>query len=409
VKSLIGGILNRAPAYLGSVSFTIPWIGKTGAEAQMRQMGAVGTLFAIVNRTSTATAQATWRLYRKARSGKPEDRTEVTSHLALDIWNQPNPFMSGTEFREAIQQHIDLTGEWWWLISRSEIAREIPLELWPMRPDRIAPVPNPRKFISGYVYTGPLGEKIPLQLDEVEFCKMPNPLDPYRGMGPVQAIMTDLDSSRYTSEWNRQFFLNSAEPNGVIEVDHNMDDKEWLTFTNRWREQHQGVANAHRVAVLERAKWKDRQFTMRDMQFEQLRNVTREVIREAFAFPKPMLGAVDDVNRANADAGETVFIKWLVITRLRRMRTRLNTNFLPMFGDTARGLEFDYDDPVPPDREADDRQRTSQSQFVKDLTEVGYDPASVLTAAGLPAIKFIGKPDPPDPGGVSEQTPTDRG
>jgi len=68
----------------------------------MRAMGTVGTLFAIVNRTSNATAQVEWKLYRKASSGKPEDRQEVTVHPALDLWNKPNRFFTRQELVETV-------------------------------------------------------------------------------------------------------------------------------------------------------------------------------------------------------------------------------------------------------------------------------------------------------------------
>ena len=238
VRSLIGGIaeiLNKTP-----VSFTpkgtsplFPWTQRNDAEAQMRAMGSVGTLFAIVNRTSNATSQVEWKLWRKAKSGNPEDRVEVTSHLALDIWNKPNPFMTRQEFVETFQQHVDLTGEGWWVVGRNPSLRSIPLELWPVRPDRMAPVPDPQDFIRGYVYTGPDGERVPLQNDEVVMLRMPNPLDIYRGMGPVQSILVDLDSTRYSAEWNRNFFLNSAEPGGIIEVDKRLSDAEWTEMNER--------------------------------------------------------------------------------------------------------------------------------------------------------------------------------
>ncbi|KKK81335.1 hypothetical protein LCGC14_2814460, partial [marine sediment metagenome] len=61
-------------------------------------------------------------------------------------------------------------------------------------------------------------------VDDVVQLKMPNPLDPYRGMGPVQSILADLDSERYSAAWNRNFFINGAEPGGIIEVDRRLDD-----------------------------------------------------------------------------------------------------------------------------------------------------------------------------------------
>ncbi|TDC63891.1 phage portal protein [Micromonospora sp. KC207] len=400
MRSLLGGLatlVNRAPvAYVGpGQRLSIPWVGTSGAEAQMRAMGSVGTLFAIVNRTSNATSQVHWRLWRTAPSGRREDRVEVTRHLALDLWRKPNPFMTGQEFVESTQQHVDLTGEGWWVVERDARARSIPLGLWPVRPDRMEPVPSPTEFLAGYIYHGPDGREVPLRLDEVIQLRMPNPLDPYRGMGPVQAILTDLDSARYSAEWNRNFFRNSAEPGGIIEVDKRLSDDEFDEMSTRWNEQHRGVANAHRVAVIEQGKWVNRTFTMRDMQFTELRSVSRDVIREAFGIPKFAVGDVDDVNRATADASSAWFGEHLTVPRLERFKGALNNDFLPMFGSTAVGLEFDYDSPVAGDEAAANAERTSKATAAKTLTDAGYDPAEVLAVVGLPPMRHTAPAGPP--------------
>ncbi len=397
MRSLVGALASiaaKAPVSYAarSLSFAAPW--RNDAEMQMRTMGSVGILFSIVHRLSNATSQAEWGLYRKAKSGRVEDRTEVTSHLALDIWNKPNDFYTRQEFVETVQQHVDLTGEGWLVVGRDKRAT-IPLSLWPIRPDRMSVVPDPTEFLRGYLYRGPDGEQVPLELDEVIQLRMPNPLDPYRGMGPVQSILTDLDAVKYTAEWNRNFFLNSAEPGGIIEVDKRLSDDEWLEMTTRWREQHQGVAQAHRVAVLEQGKWVDRKYSQRDMQFAELRAVSGEVIREAFGFPKPMLGSSDDVNRANAEAAEVVFGRWLVVPRLERWKGALNNDFLPLFGSAARGLEFDYVSPVPEDAAAVNAERASKATAAKTYIDAGFTAVSVQEALELPAALEWEKPPPP--------------
>ncbi|WP_181788192.1 phage portal protein [Streptomyces phytophilus] len=393
VGALAGGLRNKAP-----VSYAPRGAGRFGAmfqrndaEAQMRAMGSVGTLFAIVNRTSNAVALVDWKLWRKAPSGLPEDRTEVTSHAALTLWNQPNPWMPRQEFVETFEQHIDLTGEGWWIIGRHARA-SIPLELWPARPDRMLPVPDPEAFLKGYVYRSPDGFQMPLELDQVIQLRMPNPLDPYRGMGPVQSVLADLDATRYSAEWNRSFFLNSAEPGGIIEVPDRLGDEEFNELRDRWNEQHKGVANAHRVAILEHGVWKDRKLSQRDMQFVELRDVSSKVIREAFGMPKFAVGDVEDINRATAEASKGWFAEQLTVPRLERIKAALNCDLLPLFGRAAEGLEFDYENPVPPDQEAQNAERESKARAAKDLIEVGaYGPA-VLEALGLPEIPF-GQPD----------------
>jgi HK97 family phage portal protein len=385
-------ITNRAPIALapsgGRSGLVSSIVRPAGQEAQMRAMGSVGTLFAIVERITTAYSQVEWKLYRSSTSGRDEDRKEVTAHAALDLWMQPNSFMTGPMWREATQQHEELTGEQWWVIARDERS-SIPLELWFARPDRMTPIPDRDNFLSGYVYSSPTGEQVPLGLDDVIMLRRPNPLDPYRGWGPVQTLLADLDSSRASAEWNANFFRNSAQPGGIVQFDGRLDDGELAEFHSRWAEQHRGVGNAHRVAVLENGlQWVDRSYSMADMQFAELRSVSREIIREAFAFPKPMLGTVDDANRANMEAASDMLARWLIRPRLERIRQALNTRLLPMYGTTGKGLEFDFDDPVTGDVELESKHLTAMANAAQSLVHAGYDQQSVANAVGLPEMGF---------------------
>lgn len=417
--SLASAVRNQAPVpYSGRAAYGLPvplTTGGAGPEQQMRAMGSVGTLFAIVDRIATSTAAVDWTLYRAAKPGQdPDEREPVTAHLAADLWNRPNPFFTSSLLVETIQQHFELVGESWLLVSRNPAARSIPLELWPVRPDRMLPIPDRDDYLTGYMYLSPDGQRIPLALDEVLHLRRPNPIDPYRGIGAVQTILADLQGVSLSAEWNRNFFLNSAEPGGIIEFPDGIGDEEFDEFTDRWREAHQGVANAHRVAVIERGKWVNRSFSQRDMQFAELRSVSREVIREAFGISGFELGLVDDVNRATAEASALLFAQRITVPRLERLRDALNTQFLPLFGATGKGVEFDFASPVPGDREADDRERKNKAESYKLLIEAGVDPDDAAEVAGLPPMRTAPKPEPPAappppaPAPEPEEQPTGR-
>lgn len=396
MKTLLGPLLNATPISYAPRSLSLPWAKPDGAERQMKAYGSVGTLFNIVSTTSQAVAEVEWKLYRKSTTGDPNDRVEVTSHAALDLWNTPNKFMTRQELVEVGQQHIDLTGEGWIVVSRNPRARSLPLELWPVRPDRMAPQPSPTDFIVGYWFTGPDGAQMPLPVDDVLFMRMPDPLDPFRGLGPVQTVLLDLDSSHYAAQWNRNFFLNSAQPGGIIEVEKRLSDAEFNELVARWREQHQGVANAHRVALIEQGKWVANNYTVKDMQFVQLRTVSKEKIREAYGFPKFAGGEVDDVNRATAEASAAWFARRLTVPRLKRWKGMLNNDLLPLFGATAKGLEFDYISPVLEDREANNAERDSITTGLKTLTEAGVKvDKGVLSWLGLPPTWKVEEAAPP--------------
>lgn len=402
-RSFLGSLANAAGSFR-SAAPPVPFTSRAqsygifgsnrSAEGQMRAMSAVGTLFAIVDRTSNATALVDWKLYRKAKSGRDEDRVEVTSHAALDLWNKPNPFMPRQEFVESSTQHYDLTGETEWVIARRP-GVSIPLEMWPVRPDRMTPVPDRERFLKGWIYTSPDGEQIPLELDQVIQLRRPNPMDPYRGLSPILSILPDLDTSRYAAEWSRAFFINSAQPGGILQFDQRLSDSQFDELRDRWAEQHKGVANAHRVAILEQGKWIDRTISQRDMQFVELRGATADRVREAYGISKTAIGDFEDINRASALAAKSWFAEQQTVPRLERIKAALNFELLPMYGATAQGLEFDYCDPVPADPETEAATLTARANAAAALRTAGWDPAGILSAVGLPEIPYAGAPAAP--------------
>jgi HK97 family phage portal protein len=386
--------------------------------AALGQMGNVGTLFAIVDKNATGVASVDWHLHRKVqRASLARDRTTARCelcdkpgvllaerHPALAVWEHPNDFYSTQAFAETEQQHLDLVGEGWWVVPK--VAGR-PIEIWPVRPDRMEPVPHPKLYISGYLYKSPDGEKIPLDLDEVVFIRRPNPWDPFRGMGPVQALMASLDSVRYSAEWNRAFFLNSAQPLGAIEVPDELSDTAFNRLRDQWAENHRGVSRAHRVAILEQGgKWVNTQMSMRDMQFAELSGVSREQIREAFAMHGHQLGLTEDVNRANAEASDYTYGKGLLVPRLDRFGGALNNDFLRLFGPEMgpRNYEFAYcrTDVVPDNLEAEALERDSKATAYATLKAAGVHPEDAAMVAGLPPMRVVKtQPAPapqPDPG-----------
>lgn len=367
----------------------------------MAAMGAVGTLFAIVDACSHGTSMVEWHLYRKPRNGQevdPENRTEVTKHAVLDLLRKPNPFTTRQELIEAGQQHHELTGETFLLLYKSAFST-LPLEIWNVRPDKMEPVKHPTKFMTGWIYNGPDGEKIPLDLDEVIFIRRPSPLDPWRGIAPVGSVLADLETAAAASAWQANFFKNSAEPGGIIETPEELSDDQWKQMRLRWEEQHKGVSRAHRVAILEGAKWVDRKYSIKDMTLVEMRGDLREVIREAYRFPKPMLGSVDDVNRANADAGEYVFGQWLIKPRAERWKQALNNDLLPQFFPPGvdPDVEFDFELDIPVDQEKESARITAAVGAVTSLAPLGFKPPALMEAFDLPDIEWEEPPPPPAP------------
>jgi HK97 family phage portal protein len=310
--------------------------------SQMQAMTQTSWLFAVVDRIAASTAAIDWQLYRRMPNNQMQ---EIPRHPIIDLWNSVNPFYTRHEFIETSVQHFELTGEIWWLIVRNAGGK--PVELWPIRPDRIRPVPHVTEFVAGYIYTvGTI--QIPLKRDDVIFIRRPSPIDPYRGIGTVQSLFLDLGAEQSAAQWTKNFFSNGAMPGGILQFDEGMSDADFERLVSRWSQQHQGVANAHRVAVLERGKWVDRKFSQRDMQMTELRKLNRDIILGAYGIPASVMGVTESVNRANAEAGDVMFGRWILKPLLERIKQAVNERLVHQID---KSLFLDYSDPRPENRE----------------------------------------------------------
>jgi HK97 family phage portal protein len=313
---------------------------------QMQTLSSTSWLFAVVDRIASSTAAVQWDLVRKMPDGQSRI---VEKHPIIDLWNSVNPFYTRHEFIETSIQHFELTGEIWWLIVRNRGGK--PVELWNIRPDRIRPVPHPSEFVAGYIYS--VGQhQIPLERKDVIFIRRPSPIDPYRGIGTVQSMMVDVGAEQMAAQWTRNFFTNGALPSGILQFDEGMSDQDFERLVSRWGQQHQGVANSHRVAVLERGKWVDRKFSARDMQLEQFRKLNRDIIFGAYGIPSSVMGVTESVNRANAEAGDVLFSTHLLTPLLERIKQAVNERLVHV---VDKSLTLQYSDPVPENRELNSR------------------------------------------------------
>ncbi len=346
----------------------------------------------IVARLFQGVASAKWRLYTKSRTGDPQDRVEVASHALLDLIERPNDFQTFGEIMARGQQHWELVGETC-IVLGFAAGVKYPLDMWVLRPDRIAPVPDPYLFLSGWLYSAPGdGEKIPLETRELLRMVDPSPIDPYRGAGAVQSLVRDLDAQRFTKEWQANFFQNNAEPGGIITVDHRMDDAEFEEANTRWREQHQGVSKAHRVAMLENGMtWQQNSFSLKDLQLAEMESLGRDKTLAAFGMSKSMIGIVEDVNRANSEAGQYMFAADMIKPRLVKWRQMLNLQLLPPFDPTGR-LELDFDDPVPENSEANIAERKTNFDVLIAAVAAGFDNTEVAEYLNLPDFGYVKPP-----------------
>ena len=407
LRSLVQAFTASAPVPFVGTGQQGRWGGRADRGTQLAALDALeasAALYAIVNRTSTAVAREQWHMHRRRPGAVCEWQDEqgacdaqgvelVEQHPALTVINKPNDFYTRQELIESGQQHVDLTGEGWLIVSR---LGKVPYELWVARPDRMIVVTDRREFLVGYLYIDPDGIEIPIRREDVLSLRTPNPKNPYRGLGAVQSLLLTIEGGNYSAEWNAAFFRNGARPGGIVKLDRRMEDAEFERLVERFNYNHAGVANANRTAFMEEGEWVDvRPMSMRDMQFVELSNLQRDTILLAFGMSKFAVGVVEDVNRATADASAVWFGETATLPRLDRWRQMFNNDLLPQFPGYDPRLSLVHSSPIPADREAARADKSAAVTNFVALKGAGVDPDAAAEVAGLPAMKIAPPPEPP--------------
>lgn len=268
--------------------------------------------------------------------------TEIFDHPALDILQQPNAQMTGRDFRYITMTHLELTGNAYWLKDTTGI----PNTLFPLNPKFMTPVlARDKMSIIKYQFRQDV-TTIDYDINLIIHPKYPNPQVPLVGMGTVEPVAEWVDVDNYATEFNRRFFLNSANFGGAVET--NITTAEAMEQARlQFENQYKGLQNAHKLLLLPKDyKLNDQGLTPKDMQMQQADATFRDKILAAFGVPKSVVGIVEDVNRANAESSNYVFIVFTVKPKLDRLVTYLNEFFLPLFKGTDQ-MYFTYDDPTP--------------------------------------------------------------
>ena len=192
--------------------------GRTQIRAEMRRLNAFG----IKNRVGARMADAAL-----VRNGFWE---EVDGHPLVKLLNQPNPYRSRSQFWGEVCLDRYLAGNAYVLKARYT---DGPLEgavaeLYRLRPDRVNPVPGDMEagepFIKRYDYTVDARTIRPIAAKDIIHFRANDPLDPYRGLSPVAAILERVDIDRYMRNFLGTFYARGgASVGAVLNVKGKMD------------------------------------------------------------------------------------------------------------------------------------------------------------------------------------------
>ena len=185
--------------------------------------------------------------------------------------------------------------------------RVIALHLLPAQHTK--PIPDPKKFVSGYEVDMRNGTKVYLKPEQVIWVRRPHPLDPYLSITPMESAGVAIEIENLAKLYNRNYLLNDGRPGGLLVVRGEMDDDDKDELRNRFRGNLGKTGATTVISSEDGVDFVDTSASPRDAAYTQMRQITKEEILSAFGVPESAIG--NAAGRTFSNAGEEVRVFWM--------------------------------------------------------------------------------------------------
>jgi len=308
-----------------------------------------GWVYACVTAISDEVASIPLHLY----SVNPKTGTVVEefNHPVLDLLYKVNEFTTHFDHFWLTQAFLEATGEAPWWLERGDNDEIVAIHF--LQPFRIRPlISKDDNKVIGYEYQTGAGasKKITIPAKDIIFLKYPDPSNPFRGFGTLQAAAASVDIDMYAERWNSNFFKNAARPDSILTVKSSkrMTDEQKRRLKASLKKNYSGES-AHSVMVLfGDMELKPFGQSIKDMDFIEQQKFSRDKICGVFRVPKSIIAQTEGVNFASSKTAEQIFARWTIKPKMERLIQQLNEFLLPQFEGTEN-MYLDFDSPVMQD------------------------------------------------------------
>ena len=273
---------------------------------------------------------------------------EILEHPVLDLLNQVNPQMNRFDLLSKTIMFMELTGNCYWYLVLNRL--NLPEQIWPISPVHIkiniADTAKTGEFISGYTFTKET-EKIIFKREEIIHFSFPSPYSNIYGMGSTAAGQDSIKFDNKSREYENILLENQCRPDVILQTDQAIKDADHQSLMGRLRNAYAGKKGLGKWLLLDKGlKATPLNMPLRDMGFVQGRKASKEEIAGILGIPVSKL-TTEDVNLANAYAGNIQYITDTIVPRLSMLEEKLNERLMPMYDEN---LFLSYGNVIPSDR-----------------------------------------------------------
>ena len=260
------------------------------------------------------------------------------THPVVRLLERVNPWYTRGDLWRATEINLCLWGAAFWAIERGDDGEP---ELWPLRPDRMAVIPDRRRYVRGFVYRGN-ADPVAYTPEEIIWLRYFNPMEELAGLSPLAPARLSADMGHEGLLFNRNLLRNSARPDFLLLTNQEMSETELEEFYTRWESRYQGADNSYRPAVASAVRdVKTLGLSHRDLDFIQGLRWSLEEVSRTYGVPKVLLGDFERATYANVQAAERMFWRNTIVPEVRFLEEQLNRVLLPRLGYPELTVEFD--------------------------------------------------------------------
>lgn len=237
-----------------------------------------------------------------------DNAVEDENDELLQLLERPNPVQSGFHFKELFSFYMELLGEAFIsLEDRDGYGR--PRELYLLNPANMVVVPDAVNYVKGYLFQPQgwnIGQGIPYDPDEIIHVKLPNPTNPYRGLGPVEASSIILDIVEAMSQHELSYYKSGGRIVGVLETEQEVSDEDFERIKRDWKAFSADDQHRLKTAILQNGlKYTPISEGMRSLNLTDINKEKRDAILTIWGVPKSKLGILEDAQYKLNDADQT--------------------------------------------------------------------------------------------------------
>lgn len=272
----------------------------------------IAAVFSCVRVLSESLAALPLIVYERSGRGKQRAINHPLYRLMHDL---PNPEHTSVEMRMLLQGHLVSWGNAYAQIVWNQRAQV--MELWPLRPDCMT-VERREDWSLNYRYSSVEYGTIDFQWYEILHLRGLG-FDGLVGYSPIRLMERTLGVSNKLELYGDKFYDNGARPGLLLKHPGKLSQQAFTRLLNSWEARHQGIENAHRVAILEEGlDVTTIGIPPQDAQFLETNKFQRSQIASIFRVPPHMIGDLERATFSNIEQQSIEFVTftmapWLAI------------------------------------------------------------------------------------------------